>query len=63
LRNGEFTFAQAAEVDADAISRDARRARERRSFQIGPVMDGNARVSGLLTAVVAESLRNRLSPP
>jgi len=54
--------AAVAEVDGEALARDARRAREKRSFNIGPDVDGSARVSGDLTSELAALLRLRLEP-
>jgi len=54
--------AAVAEVDAEVLSRDAWRAREKRSFNIGPDVDGSARVSGDVTSELAAALRARMEP-
>jgi len=54
--------AAVAEVDGEVLSRDASRAREKRSFNIGPDVDGSARVSGDLTSELAALLRAGIEP-
>jgi len=54
--------AAVAEVDRDAISRDAARARERRSLNLRDDVEGTAQVSGNLTSELAAVLRAGLEP-
>jgi hypothetical protein len=51
-----------AEVDSEALRRDATRARERRAIRIGPDIDGLATISGCLTSLAAADLRASLEP-
>jgi len=54
--------AAVAEVDREALSRDAARARERRSFNIRDDVEGTAQVSGNLTSELAAMLRAGMEP-
>jgi hypothetical protein len=51
-----------AEVDADALRRDHAWAWAKRAFRIGPVRDGLAPVSGMVTAQCATDLRAGTEP-
>jgi len=54
--------AAVAEVDREALSRDAARVRERRSFNIRDDLEGTAQVSGNLTSELATLLRAGMEP-